>query len=217
MELPNVSNQDAKPEGSDSPSPNAQDAGQTQIPPTFTVGAEEVTVDAVVTDSKGHPVKGLSKDDFQVQETDNRSNLLLSVNCNSAVEPSNPAASVPPPPNVFNNNDNTTADQPMVVILLDFLNTEMADQQDAIQHLAKFLRTKPEGTKFALFLLTERLEMLQGFTRMRIFFSLLLGARARGQGFLPSSRRWIWKHSRGLQGAGPIQSRPGARCTKLHK
>ena len=28
----------------------------------------------------------------------------------------------------------------------------------------KFMRTKPEGTRFALFLLTERLEMLQGFT-----------------------------------------------------
>ena len=53
MELPNVSNQDAKPGGSGSPSANAQDTVQAQNPTTFKVGVEEVTVDAVVTDSKG--------------------------------------------------------------------------------------------------------------------------------------------------------------------
>ena len=42
LEIPNASNQGAKPEGSDSPRPNAQGAGQPQIQPTFTVVAEEV-------------------------------------------------------------------------------------------------------------------------------------------------------------------------------
>ena len=110
-------------------------------------------------------MKGLSKDDFQVQENGQPQQLAsFREYGNSAIEPSKPAASVPPPPNVFNNNDDAIAGQPMVVILLDFLNTETADQQDAVQQLAKFLRTKPKGTKFALFLLTERLQMLQGFT-----------------------------------------------------
>ena len=179
MELPNVSNQDAKPGGSESPSSKAHDAGQTQNLTTFSARVEEVTVDAVVTDSKEHPVKGLSKDDFQLQENGVPQQLAsFHEYGNSAVEPSSPVASAPLPPNVFNNNDNTTADQPMVVILLDFLNTEVADQQDAIQHLAKFMRTKPEGTKFALFLLTERLEMLQGFTADENLLLATLGSKS---------------------------------------
>lgn len=169
MELPKVSDQgakpDAKPGGSDSSSSNGQDAAQAQNLPMFVVRAEEVTVDVVVTDSRGHSVKGLSKEDFQVQENLEPQDLASFREFgNSTVEPSKPVASAPPPPNVFNNNDNTTADQPMVVILLDFLNTDLADQQYAIRQLAKFLRTKPAGTKFALFLLTERLQMLEGFT-----------------------------------------------------
>ena len=165
MELPNVSDQGAKPGGSAPPSANEQAAAQALTPPTFKVGVEEVTVDAVVTDSKGQAVKGLSKDEFQVKENEEPQELAsFREYGNSAVAPLKPMASVPTPSNVFNNNDNTTADQPMVVILLDFLNTEIADQQDAIRQLTKFMRTKPAGTKFALFLLTEQLEMLQGFT-----------------------------------------------------
>ena len=165
MELSTVSNQDAKSGGSGSPSSNAQDTGQAQNLPTFKVGVEEVTVDAVVTDSKGQAIKGLAKDEFQVKENEVPQELAsFREYGNSAVAPAKPVASAPPPSNIFNNNDNTTADQPMVVILLDFLNTDIADQQDAIRQLTKFMRTKPAGTRFALFLLTERLEMLQGFT-----------------------------------------------------
>jgi VWFA-related protein len=165
MELPNRSDLGAKPGGSASPGPNAQDASQAQFQTTFVVRSEEVAVDAAVADSKGHPVKGLSKDDFKVQENGATQELAsFREYGNSAVEPAKPVATAPPHPNVFNNSDTTTADQPMVVILLDYLNTEIADQQDASRQLAKFLRTKPVGTKFALFLLTERLEMLQGFT-----------------------------------------------------
>jgi VWFA-related protein len=179
MELPNVSGQGAKPGATDSASANAQDAGQAQNQPTITVRAEEVTVDAVVTDSKGHAVKDLSKDDFQVQENGEPQNLLSAREYgNSSVETSRPVPSAPPPPNVFNNNENTTSDQPMVVILLDFLNTEIADQQDAIQHLTKFLRTKPIGTKFALFLLAEHLQVLQGFTSDENLLLATLGSKS---------------------------------------
>ena len=165
MEFPKVSDQGAKPGGSDRPGANEQDAVQAQNLPLFTVRVEEVAVDVAVTDSRGHAVKGLSKDDFQVQDSGEPQELAsFREYGNTDVEPSKPVASALPPPNVFNNNDNATPGQPMVVILLDFLNTDMADQQDAVRQLAKFLRTKPEATKFALFLLAERLQMLQGFT-----------------------------------------------------
>jgi len=138
-------------------------------------------VDAVVTDNKGHAVKGLSRNDFKVQENGQSQDLAsFHEYGNGAVEPSKSVASTPPPSNVFSNNDNSTPDQPMVVILLDFLNTELADQQFAIQQLGKFLRTKPAGTQFALFLLTERLQMLQGFTAdQNLLLATLNGKSAR--------------------------------------
>ena len=165
MELPSASNQGAKPGVSALPSPIAQDAGQPQNLPTFKVGVEEVTVDVAVTDSKGHAVKGLAKDDFQVKENEEAQELAsFREYGNGTVEPAKAAASAPAAANVFNNNDNPTADQPMVVVLLDYLNTDISGQQDALRQLEKFLRSKPEGTKFAIFLLTEQLKMLQGFT-----------------------------------------------------
>lgn len=180
MELGNTTDQGAKPGGADAASANAQDAGQDHKMPTFTVTTEEVTVDAVVTDSKGRPVKGLTKEDFQLQENGQAQQVAsFREYGNDAVEPSKPVASAPPPPpNVFNNNETATPDQPMVVILLDYLNTQLADQQFAIQQLGKFLRTKPAGTKFALFLLAERLQMLQGFTADQNLLLATLGGKS---------------------------------------
>ncbi|MGD0910688.1 MAG: VWA domain-containing protein [Terracidiphilus sp.] len=179
MEMQNVPGQGAKPGASDSASANAQDADQAHNLPTITVTTEEVTVDAVVTDNKGRAVKGLSREDFEIQENGQPQELAsFREYGNGAAEPSKPVASAAPSPNVFNNNDNRTPDQPMVVILLDFLNTELSDQQIAIQQLGKFLRTKPAGTRFALFLLTERLEMLQGFTSDENLLLATLGGKS---------------------------------------
>jgi VWFA-related protein len=179
LDLSNASGQGAKPADSASPSPIVQDAAGGQNPTTFSVRVEEVTVDVAVTDSKGLAVKGLSKDDFQVKENEVPQELAsFHEYGNSTIEPSKPVASAPTPSNVFNNNSNTTADQPMVVILLDYLNTQIADQQDAIRQLTKFMRTKPAGTKFALFLMTERLEMLQGFTADENLLLATLGSKS---------------------------------------
>ena len=179
MEITNVSGLGAQPGGPATASPNAQDAGEAHNQPTFTVTTEEVTVDAVVTDNKGHAVKGLSRDDFKVQEN-GQSQELASFHeyGNGAIEPSKPVASAPQTPNVFNNNESPTTDQPMVVILLDFMNTQLADQQVAIQELTKFLRTKPAGTKFALFLLAEHMQMLQGFTTDGNLLLATLGSKS---------------------------------------
>jgi VWFA-related protein len=46
----------------------ARGADATPPPPVFSSGVELITVDAVVVDAKGEPVKGLTKDDFVVKE-----------------------------------------------------------------------------------------------------------------------------------------------------
>jgi len=45
-----------------------QEAQQTQTPPVFPSGVATVRVDVVVTDAKGRPVAGLSREDFAVRE-----------------------------------------------------------------------------------------------------------------------------------------------------
>jgi VWFA-related protein len=139
--------------------------GLAQSLTTFRARAEEVVVDVVATDSKGHAAKGLSKDDFQAEENGKPQRLRsFREYGNGPVESPKAAASTPPPPNVFNNNDNMAADQPVGIILLDFLNTEVADQGVARQQLIKFLRKKPAEMKFAICTLTDRVQLLQGFT-----------------------------------------------------
>jgi hypothetical protein len=97
MDLSNASGQGAKPGGSASPSPNAQDAaGRGRIRLPSRSGVEEVTVDVVVTDSKGQAVKGLAKDDFQVKENEVPQELAsFREYGNSAIAPSKPVASAP--------------------------------------------------------------------------------------------------------------------------
>ncbi len=65
----------------------------------------------------------------------------------------------------------------MTVVLLDLLNTPMADQSYAQAQLIKFLKTKPQDAQFALCTLSNKLQMIQGFTRDE---SVLL-ASARGK------------------------------------
>src|SRR5262249_24379611 len=57
----------------------AQDAKAAQNPPTvptFPSAVELITVDAVVVDSEGHRVRGLSRDDFVVEEDGNPQEIV---------------------------------------------------------------------------------------------------------------------------------------------
>lgn len=155
-----------------STSPNSASAATTpdrgQAPvSTFKAAVKEVVVDVVVTDTRGHPVKGLSPEDFQIEEDWRPQKIKYfhefagSVEAATAIPPTNKTEV---PPNVFSNNVTPRPDQPLVVVVLDFVNTLFEDQQYAKDQLLKFLRKKPNGMQFALFLLASRLELLHGFT-----------------------------------------------------
>jgi VWFA-related protein len=139
---------------------------------TFKVASKTVVVDVVVTDSKGHTVKGLPAQGFQVQEDGKpqRVNYFhefagYSGPDNSAATPM--AAATPEaklPPNVFTNNQLTREDEPITVFLLDLLNTPQQAQWYAKEQLIRFLKNKPKGSQFALCTLTNGLRLIQGFT-----------------------------------------------------
>ncbi len=145
------------------------EAPAAELTPTLTIrtGTQVVAVDVVVTDSAGHLVKGLPQSDFRVLEDDKPQSVRYFKEMAEADRPSTPPPAIKQalPPNVFSNHAAATEeDRAVTVVLLDLLNTPMADQAYAQDQLIKFLKSKPKEAKFAICILGNRLQMIQGFT-----------------------------------------------------
>jgi VWFA-related protein len=141
---------------------------KTEPTPTLTIrtGTQVVAVDVVVTTSAGHLVKGLQQSDFQVLEDGKPQTVRYFkevVEAQRAEAPPVTAKEVLPP-NVFSNYAVPAKEGAVTMVLLDLLNTSMADQAYAQDQLVKFLKSKPKDAKFALCILGNRLQMIQGFT-----------------------------------------------------
>ena len=75
------------------------------------------------------------------------------------------APNAPPlAPNVFENIPKAPERGPLYVMLLDLVNMERTDQMMARQQVLKFIKNKPAGTRFAVFVTTDKLYLVQGFT-----------------------------------------------------
>ncbi|MGD0568238.1 MAG: VWA domain-containing protein [Candidatus Sulfotelmatobacter sp.] len=144
-----------------SPSPS-----QTQVSGTvFKSVVNRVIVDVVVTDAQGKPVHGLTRRDFSVTEDDVPQRVLtFDVHNLDAASESVPPNLPPLPVNTFLNLPPVPERGPLCVLLLDLVNTEMPDQMWARQQLLKFTEGKPAGTRFAVFVLSDALRLVQGFT-----------------------------------------------------
>ncbi|HKT90523.1 MAG TPA: VWA domain-containing protein, partial [Candidatus Sulfotelmatobacter sp.] len=71
------------------------------------------------------------------------------------------------PANTFVNVPRGPERGPLYVLLLDLLNMDVDDQPTARRQLLEFIRNKPVGTRFAVFVLSDRLYQVQGFTEDR--------------------------------------------------
>jgi VWFA-related protein len=137
---------------------------------TIRTGTQVVAVDVVVTDNAGHLVKGLQQGDFNVSEDGKPQAVRYFreyLDTGTAVPAPAPSATAPKETlvaNVFSNYSQSAETGAVTVVLLDLLNTPMADQVRAQDELVKFLKNKPGGAKFALCVLGNRLQMIQGFT-----------------------------------------------------
>jgi len=126
-----------------------------------------VIVDVVVTDAAGKPVHGLSQQDFAVTE-DNVPQRVVSFdvhNFDSVSETLPPNVQLPV--NTFVNLPTVPERGPLYVLLLDLVNTESQDQMWSRQELMKFIDSKPAGTRFEVFVLSDELRLVQGFTSDR--------------------------------------------------
>ncbi|MGH9497164.1 MAG: VWA domain-containing protein [Candidatus Sulfotelmatobacter sp.] len=134
----------------------------------FKTSVRRVIVDVVVSDSLGNPVPGLTAGDFRLKE-DGQPQKIRTFDLHDFDPPSDPLPNLPEalPANTFVNVPKGPERGPLYVLLLDLLNMETADQPHARQQLLEFIRKKPEGTRFAVFMLSDRLYQVQGFTEDR--------------------------------------------------
>jgi VWFA-related protein len=164
-------------------------AAQTAVPDengrlVFKANVRTVVLDVVVTGRDGKPVQGLHKEDFEVSE-DGHSQAVNFFEEHSGAHPVDASESslTPLPPNVFLNAPRVPPSDAVTVLLLDSMNTQLADQSFVHAETLKYLKNIPPGTRMAIFGLGNQLTYIQGFTDD----ASLLSARP---GSLPPSPRY---------------------------
>jgi VWFA-related protein len=126
-----------------------------------------VLVDVVVTDKKGNPVRGLTRDDFAVKENGQRQEVAVFEWEGPTEEP---RPSPPPlPPNVYTNRpEYHPPPGPLTIVLLDAVNTPRTDQVRMREEILGYLDSHfRSGQRTAILALTDRVLVLQDFTADR--------------------------------------------------
>jgi VWFA-related protein len=133
---------------------------------TLKLNVRTVLVDVVVTDKDNRAVPGLKKEDFQVLE-DGKPQTISFFEPNFAADPSAANAAPAPhlPPNFFTNVPPVAPNNSVNLLLMDALNTQLADQAVVHKQMVKYLGSIPPGIRIGVFLLSERLRIIQGFTQ----------------------------------------------------
>jgi VWFA-related protein len=128
----------------------------------FQARANLVLVDVVVTNN-GAAVNGLTKDKFHIFENGEAQQVTVFEEHKPDTAPT--VAKVPNfGPNVYSDFPEYAVSSAANVLLLDGLNTPIADQVYARQQMIKYLKNIPPGTRIAVFTLASQLRMVEGFT-----------------------------------------------------
>ncbi|HKS81242.1 MAG TPA: VWA domain-containing protein [Candidatus Acidoferrales bacterium] len=155
--------ENAKDHPASSPAANQQ-AQPSQPEGKLKVNTRLVTVDVVVTDSHGEPVRDLQPADFQIFEDRNVREQIahFEFSGNTFAGAGNTASL---PAGVYSNMPGAHQFQrPPTILLVDGLNTTTTNQLHVRQNLLRAMKTLPSDTPVAVFLLGKSLIMLQNFT-----------------------------------------------------
>ncbi len=134
---------------------------------TLKASARLVVVDVVVLDRNHKPVLGLRPSDFRVFENRTPQTTLYFNAHTGSVTPEAPevaSALASLPPATYINLPGTPASDTVDVLLLDALNTPMANQSYVRSEMLRYLKTLPPGRRIAIFTLASRLRLILGFT-----------------------------------------------------
>jgi VWFA-related protein len=141
-------------------------AQETETPAaTLKINVRTVLVDVVVTDKSNKAVSGLHKEDFQVLE-DGKPQEVTFFEQNFAATPDDTSAATgrPLPANTFTNVPVVAPNNAVNILLMDALNTPEGDQSYVHKEMVRYLASIPPSTRIGVFLLSEKLRIIQGFT-----------------------------------------------------
>lgn len=124
-----------------------------------------MVLDVVAADSAGHPIRDLKAGDFTILERGKKmAPQSFEEHHTELTEPATPAPAAPRfVPNVFTNYTETPPNGALNILLLDALNTPLADQMNLRRQMLDYVAKMPAGTRIAIFGLSSRLFILQGF------------------------------------------------------
>ena len=135
-------------------------------PRTLHAQARLVVVDVVVTDAGHNPIRNLKQQDFSVLE-DHKPQTITSFEEHKALSAADAArlpATPPLPPGTFSNFTPAPPNTALNILLIDTLNTPVNSQVVVRNQVLKYLQNARPGTNTAIFGLSNKLVMLQGFT-----------------------------------------------------
>jgi len=142
---------------------SAMPALRAQEPLTIHVNTNLVSLDVVVTDASGHPVAGLTRDDFTVLE-DGKPQTVRNFDAWQQRTPMPAAAKV----DQYGRAD--WGDTPLAILVLDQISTDFADSAYAADKLTRYLEAQPKALPVPtmLMLVTDQgYHTLADFTRDR--------------------------------------------------
>ncbi|HEY2392976.1 MAG TPA: VWA domain-containing protein [Candidatus Angelobacter sp.] len=147
--------------------PQSQAAGVYESATVLRATTRIVVVDVVATNKKGEPVTDLKAEDFTVQE-DGHAQQVRSFSFQQPVRaaqaPQSAATAPQLPEHVFTNVPAYKTDRPLNVILLDALNSTLLNQMNVREEMLKLLQKLPPERPVAIYVLGEKLQILQDFT-----------------------------------------------------
>jgi VWFA-related protein len=151
---------------------NAQPpTAQTAPPPAVLKSTSRlVSLEVVVRDRNGRPVAGLTAKDFEVSEQlppkkDRRPQSIAIFQAEdwATLRAASPNPS-PLPPGVYSNLGNRKTQVPPTVLLFDGINTDVESQMQVHHQMVRILAAIPADVPVAVFLLGNKLRLLQTFT-----------------------------------------------------
>ncbi len=175
---------------------------------TLHARSDLVVVDVVVADAKQKPVRGLKASDFVLLE-DKVAQQVTSFEEHStppASSTAKPVAMPVMPPATFGNYTPAPVNGAMNVLLLDALNTPTSAQDSVRKQLLEYLKRAPAGTRIAIFGLTRRLTLLQGFTSdIGVLQAALFGkGKAKASDYLDDPRDNVSDFMGSTTGGDPV-------------
>jgi VWFA-related protein len=142
----------------------ASDENQNLDTPSFRSSTRLVQVDTVVTDSQSHPVPDLAASDFTVLE-DGKPQKISAFSYESPEKKQDIPVRPPLNAGAFTNRPVSRQTSPIIVLLLDGLNTPSSQQLYVRQEMLRYLRDlKPSNARMAVLALGSDLAVLQDFT-----------------------------------------------------